>query len=338
MAFDFEVEPGVLHPENVIGAVLYGDGEHGEVLVPDAEGVAPVLILVVFREVAAEGHLAADGVGDVFLLECEELRVVVHARRTEGRHRDLHGRLGLALVCTVCEDVLGEERDEAGRVAQPANTATRTEATGRHRTEFHFIEEGLLSGSWGQFLDDPGAWATRSTVRTRAPEKRRAVLVSDPGVDGGRTNRLMTEVVLDEFQGHTGVEKMGRNRVAKRMRGGRARNAGQIAVSVEERLDLAFPEGAAVSGEQRTLWSGAVEGLDMTRKQLPRPGEERTLGPRAAFESLHEDPGAREIDVRAGEQSHLRDAEAVQVDEGEEGAVARTEPIRKNDRTSSWVR
>ncbi len=43
------------------------------------------------------------------------------------------------------------------------------------------------------------------------PEERFAVTVGDPGVDRGRADALMPEVVLDELEGHTGIEKVGRD-------------------------------------------------------------------------------------------------------------------------------
>ena len=96
----------------------------------------------------------------------------------------------------------------------------------------------------------------------------------------------MAEMVLDEFQGHTGVEQVGGDGVTQTVGRGRGRNAGQVAIAVEQRLDLPFFQRAAISGEERRAGIGLTEYLDMEGKQLPRPGEERALGPRATFESL----------------------------------------------------
>jgi len=59
----------------------------------------------------------------------------------------------------------------------------------------------------------------------------------------------MTKTVLHEFQGHTGIEQMGRDRVAKRMASEMSGEPRAVAVSDEEALDsrqTVHGSGAAV--------------------------------------------------------------------------------------------
>ena len=105
------------------------------------------------------------------------------------------------------------------------------------------------------------------------------------------------------------------------MRRGRARKTGQVAVLREKGLDLPLPQRPSVPGEERRAGTASPSASTWVNKKLTRPREKGAFGPRAALQSLHHDARADEVRVGEGEQGHLRDAEAVEVEEGEERAV-----------------
>jgi hypothetical protein len=100
----------------------------------------------------------------------------------------------------------------------------------------------LVGGSAGGRLNDP-----RRALELL--EKRESVPVGDPRVDRSRADALVTQVVLDELEGHAGVQEVGGDRVPKPMAGVAAIEAGQIAVAGEQRLDLALAERSRAAPE-----------------------------------------------------------------------------------------
>lgn len=147
------------------------------------------------------------------------------------------------------------------------------------------------------------------------------MLVGDSGVDAGRPDRLVSEVVLYEFEADAGVEEMGRDRMPQPMTREMRCQSGEIPVAREELLDLALPQGPTAPTEHGEFRRAGLAPSELS-KQRCRVREQRALSPRAAFEALHDDPPALEVDIAPGEERHLPHAQPVEVDQRKQGAIS----------------
>jgi len=120
-------------------------------------------------------------------------------------------------------------------------------------------------------------------------------------------------MVLDELQGHAGIEQVRGDRVPESMEGVAAVETGQVTIPREERLDLTLAKWPFTSSKEWILGSSLRD-----RGVLPQEhgghGEERLLGPDPALQAFDHDPAAPEIDVAALKKRHFTDPEAVVVD------------------------
>ena len=90
----------------------------------------------------------------------------------------------------------------------------------------------------------------------KLPEDRFAVVPGDPGVDRRAQDVLVTQVVLDEGHGETGVEEMGGDRVSEAVGGVSSIETRSVAVPREQRLDLAFPQRPSPAGKEGVCTNG----------------------------------------------------------------------------------
>lgn len=127
-------------------------------------------------------------------------------------------------------------------------------------------------------------------------------------------------MILDELEGDAGVEEVRRNRMAQAVRGVVGVELGTGPVPAEEILDLALPERAGATGEER-IDRVALGASEIPVEKLFRGGKERPLGPEAALDAFDDDPVPGEIDVAPAEEPDLAHAEAVVVDQGEKRPV-----------------
>lgn len=145
--------------------------------------------------------------------------------------------------------------------------------------------------------------------------------IGDAGVDRGRADALVPEVVLDELQSHTGIEQMGCNRMPEAVAGVPAVEAGQIAVAREKRLDLALPKWTRSATEERILCANVLS-ADVRTDELGARGKERLLGPGAALEALNHNPATLKVNIAPAEECHLSHSQAVVVDQPEKRPIA----------------
>lgn len=148
------------------------------------------------------------------------------------------------------------------------------------------------------------------------------MVVRDSGIDRGRLNALVPEMVLDELEVHAGIQQMGRNRMAQAVTSQVPWQPGTIAVAVEPRLDLSLPQRAMSSRKERS-----IRGIEIAAQVRPQRALRRrpqwVLAPSTALQALDDDPAAIEVDVASRQQLDLADPESVVVDEREEGDVPR---------------
>jgi len=141
--------------------------------------------------------------------------------------------------------------------------------------------------------------------------------VRDPRIDRGRPDTPVTQVVLDELQGHPRVEQVGRDGMAKAVAGVACRETGPVPVPDEEVLNLALAEWTYAPRKEGPLRRTVVI-LEIFVQELEGRREEGPLIPDPTFESAHGDSLTSEVKVAAAEKRDLPHPEPVEVNEGEE--------------------
>jgi hypothetical protein len=63
----------------------------------------------------------------------------------------------------------------------------------------------------------------------------------------------MTQMVLDELEGHPRIEQVGRDRMAEAMAGVAGRETCSVSVAAEEVLNLSLAERTRAAGKERPL-------------------------------------------------------------------------------------
>ena len=177
-------------------------------------------------------------------------------------------------------------------------------------------KDEALKASIGGGLNDPGRVLELA-------EERLAMAIGNAGVNGRRADGLMAEVILDEFQRDAGLEQVRGNRMTQAVGGVPAIEAGAIAISREQRLDLTLAEWTGASREERR-GRDRRSTANVLPEKLRGARKERLHGPGAALEPLDDDSTALEVDILPLKQRDLRDAKAVVINQREERAVAKS--------------
>jgi hypothetical protein len=147
------------------------------------------------------------------------------------------------------------------------------------------------------------------------------MLVGNPGVDRGRADALVPQMVLDELEWHPGIKQVCSDGMPKRVAGEVRPQPGLVSVADETGLDLALLQRTTPAMKHRRPGGSDISG-QVSPQQLGCRGKERPLRPIAALEPLDDDPGPPEIDVLTLEEGDFSDAEPVVVDQSKESAVA----------------
>ncbi len=155
--------------------------------------------------------------------------------------------------------------------------------------------------------------------------------VGDPGVDGGRADVAVAEVVLDELERGAGVQEMGGDRVPKRVGRQPPGQARLHPVADEAGLDLPALERTEATREEGLL--RLTRGPGQVGAKQPRSApEEDLLAPAAALEPPDEQPAPLEVDVATAKEQHLAHPQPMLVHEREERPIARVVDDREEAR------
>jgi len=149
-----------------------------------------------------------------------------------------------------------------------------------------------------------------------------SVVVGDAGVDRGRPDALVAEVVLDELEVDAGIEQVSGNRMPQAVASQVGRESCAIAIADEPRLDLALSERSASPREKGCVCS-SLRHLEVGSEYVLGRRPKRMFAPCATLQALDDDSAANQIHVATLKEADLPHPEPVVVDQREEGAIAR---------------
>lgn len=154
--------------------------------------------------------------------------------------------------------------------------------------------------------------------------------IGDLGVDAGVLDILVTEMIGHVLDPAAGFQQMHRHRVAQRVHGAFL-DAGRLGIVDKELLHLPLLQGPLAASEKVGPDVAALP--QIAAYEFRRMPPQRLLAAEPVLQPPDGDPMIFEVHIVDGEHQGFADAQAIVVDEAEEGSVAgrvdrRKEPLQ----------